>query len=293
MRKVIVVALGLFLSSAAGAATGYHYKAKTETTGTNLKQPDRALVEVWVEGPNGKLVFEEAGAQNPMVSEGKYLLTNNGGETVYLVDPKENTHAKFDLDQLLTFAGEFMESGMMDVEVANYQVDELDRGDGPDMHGYDTEYRKYRTTYDLSVKVLGMKRADSYVLDHEVWSVDNLEAAGFQAWMRPRKTGFEAVDTLLEGELNKVRGFPFRSVTTTRAEGVKKKKRASSTTVTTEVTLFEKSNVPNSMFVLSPDSQEISLFGATGASPDDQQPPDEEEEGGFMKRLKKLRKGDG
>lgn len=295
MRKTTILAiLGLLaIAGNAWAAKGFHYVAETVTTGSNTKQSDTMSVEGWVEGPNAKIVFQEVGEANPLLGEGKYILTNDGGETLYLVDPKENTHAKFDLNQVLGFAGAFMESGMFNMDVSNHSVEELESGDGPEFHGYDTEYYKYRTSYDLEMKIMGMKRADHYVMDNEIWSAEDLDATGFQAWMRPRKTGFDAVDTLLEGELQKVKGFAFKSVINTRTEGAKKK-RAMTTTSTTEVTEFEEMNVDNSMFELNPDSQEISLvdLGAMQVQESEDEPA-EEEKGGFMGRLKKIRKGDG
>lgn len=294
MRKSIITSvLGLLLLSASvWASSGFHYKAETVTTGTNMKESDKMIVEGWVEGPNAKVVFRAVGEANPFLGEGKYLLTNDGGETLYLVDPEENTHAKFDLSEVLGFAGAFMESGMFNMDVSNHTVEELESGDGPEMHGYDTEYYKYRTSYDLEMKIMGMKRADHYVMDNEIWSVEKLQATGFQAWMRPRETGFEAVDTLLEGELEKVKGFPFKSVTTTQTEG-KKKNRTMTTISTTEVTEFKEMNVANSMFELSSDSQEISLIDLGAMQEQSEDESEEEEQGGFMKRLKKIGKSDG
>lgn len=298
MRKVITLSvLSLLLVPSAWAASGYHYVADSVTTGTNIKEPEKVSVEGWVEGPNAKIVIVEAGAANPLLGEGKYILTNDGGETLYLVDPKENTHSKFDLSEVLGMAGAIMDSGMINMEVENHSIELIDQRDGPSMHGYNTEYRKYRTSYDLTMKIMGMKRADHYVLESEIWSADALDATGFQAWMKPRKTGFDAVDQLMEGELQKVKGFPFKNVTTTRTQGAKKQARTTETISTTEVTKFEKTNVADSTFVLPPDSREVPLMGLGGMegqpSNDSGDQPEDEEEGGLMKRFKKLRKGNG
>ena len=300
MRKVMILfGLTLLSVSSVWAASGYHYVADSVTTGTNIKQPEKISVEGWVEGPNAKIVIVESGAATPFLGEGKYILTNDGGETLYLVDPKENTHSKFDLSEVLGVAGAIMDSDMINVDVENHSIELLDQHDGPSMHGYDTEYRKYRTSYDMTMKVMGMKRADNYVLESEIWSADALVATGFQAWMKPRKTGFDAVDKLMEGELQKAKGFPFKNVTTTRTVGAKKQGRTTETISTTEVTKFEKTNVANSTFVLDPNSKEVPLMGvgAMGQPADNADDsgdqPKEEEEGGLLKRFKKLRKGNG
>jgi len=298
MKKVLTLLVsGLLLVSTAWAASGFRYVADTVTTGSNMNQADKIRVEGWVEGPNAKIAFIEVGEANPFLGEGKYLLTNDGGETLYLVDPKENTHAKFDLSQVLGVAGAVMDSGMINMEVANHSVELLEKKDGPGMHGYDTEYRKYRTSYDLEMKIMGMRRADHFEVESEIWSAEGLDATGFQAWMRPRKTGFEAVDTLMEGELSKMNGMPFKSVTTTRTEGAKKKGRTTETVSTTEVTEFEKMNVADSMFALPEGSQEIQLMPLApmeGQETEGEQPEEQqEEEGGLLNRFKKLRKSGG
>lgn len=294
MRRTITIAVPclLLVAGPAQAAKGHHYVAETMTTGSNMKQPDTVAVEAWVEGANAKVVFTEAGETNPLLGEGKYILTHDGGETLYLVDPEAKTHARFDMNQLVGFVGAFAESGMLDMTVSNHSIEELDRGDGPDMHGYDTDYYKFRTTYDLEVKVLGIKGADHYVMESETWSVEDLQASGFNSWLQPKETGFEAVDTLIQGEVEKIKGFAFKSVVKTTTEG-KKKKRATWTTSATEVTEFESVNVDNSIFELDPASQEISLVALSAVPPEGEEAPEEEEKGGFMKRLKKLRKGDG
>lgn len=294
-KSLALFVLGLSLVATAWAAQGFRYVADTVTSGTNMKQEDRVRVEGWFEGSNAKMEFREVGQANPFLEEGKYLLTNDGGETFYLVDPKENTHAEFDVSEILAFAGEIMDSGMINMEVANHSIELLEERDGPNMYGYDTQYRKFRTSYDLQMKIMGMKRADHFVLESEIWSAEGIDAAGFQAWMRPRETGFEAVDTLMKGELEKVNGLPFKTITTTRSQGAKKKGRTSETTSTTEVTEFESMNVANSIFKLPEDSREIQLIplgeGAGAVADGDEAEP--EEEGGLFKRFKKLRKGDG
>ena len=297
-RFIALTVLGLFsIAGAARAASGFHYVADTKMTGTNIKATDVIRVEGWVEGPNAKVVFLEVGQANPFLGVGKFLLTNDGGDTLYIVDPEANTHARFDLSKMLGAAGAVMDSGMFKMDVSNHKVEELEQRDGPKMFGHATRYRKYQTFYDLEMKIMGMKRADHYVMINEIWSAEDLVATGFQAWMRPRKTGFEAVDTMLEGELQKVHGFPFKSVTTTRTEGVQKGGRTSTTTSTTEVTEFEPQNVADSTFKLDPKSREITLMdlgaGAAQQSADEPKEEPEEEQGGFLKRLKKVRKNDG
>ncbi len=191
------------------------------------------------------------------------------------------------MSALAGLAGALTDSGMFDMDVSNHTVRELEKRDGGKMHGYDTEYYKYLTEYDLEMKVLGMKRAQHHEVVLETWNA----ALDVFDWMGPRKTGFDTIDILIE--LEKVKGFPFKSVTTTRTEGAKKK-RSATTIATTKVNHFEEMNVADSMFELHPDSQEIALLGL-GASQtqDSDDEPEEEKKVGLRERLKRLRKGDG
>lgn len=295
-KKNIGLTTVLVLLAAPGWA-GYHYRAVTTTEGNNM-DPTTMAVEAWVDGGNGKVVFTEStGDQaNPFFSEGKYLLTD--GAIVNLVDPVEETYAEFDFTKLLGGLGKIVDSGVMKMEVTNHKVEKLLEEDGGQIHGLNTTHYQYRTSYTLSVGAMGVNRSDDYVILSDFWTTDQLKGAGWEMWLHkvPKKTGVEAIDTLMEGELGKMTGFVLRSLQKTTSKGAKKGKRSMSTTSEINVTFLEEQRVSKETFVLDPAFEEIQLIPdltQLGRMDEEEGKNEEDEEKGFLKRLRDRRKGDG
>ncbi len=305
-RFLLLAALTLL---AVPAWAGYHYKAVTTTTGTGMGQASESTMEVegWVDGGMTKVVFTDASAEDasPFFGEGKYLVvTDPESAVVYLVDTTAKTYSEFDLSQIVGALGELADTGVMNMEVSDHQVEKISEQDGGRLHGYSTTHYTYRTSYTMSIGVLGMKRSDDYVIESEMWTTQDLDSSGFDVWLQklPKKTGFEPVDQLMEGEFSKMTGFPLKSVQRTRTQGTNKKRRTMDMVSTTEVTLLEEQPISRAMFSIDPTYTRVDLMpdlGELGAmrDGDEEAAADEEEEedekGGMLKRLRKLRKKDG
>ena len=96
--RTIIPALAAALALAAAPAfAGIHYKSTTHTDGSS-KVGD-AQVEGWVSGAKARVDFRESG--NPVAKKGSYLITKDGGKTVYLVNPEEKSYALWDLKAMI------------------------------------------------------------------------------------------------------------------------------------------------------------------------------------------------
>lgn len=248
MRRIYPALLSLFLLAAAlPAAAGIHYTSVTTTEGPGTDQ--RTVAEAWVEGERAKVEFRDAG--NPMLEKGTYILTTDGGKTLYLVDPKEKTYAEWDLEAMFEMLGNTMEAvqPMVNLQIENVEVEKLDSGSGPSMVGLSTRYAEYRTTYDMKIKVLGMGRANHVDTVQKIWTTDELGDAALGVWLRKAPTtGFADVDELVKAEMGKIDGFPLKTVSTSTTTG-QKKKRSQTTVTTMEVTELERGvSIPDSTF---------------------------------------------
>lgn len=65
---------------------------------------------MWVEGDLGKVLFDQKDKDNPMAN-GNYLLTRDGGATVFLVNPKEKTYAPFSIAKALSVVSSLSAAG--------------------------------------------------------------------------------------------------------------------------------------------------------------------------------------
>lgn len=239
--RVCTVVAALFtlltLTASAPAAAGLYYQAVTETTSSQGRGAQRMVVESRIEGEKARIEFKES--SNPMTGTGTYLLTTDGGKTLYLVNPKEETYTEWDLDAMLKMAGSVMEGlgGMVDMEFTDPEVEQLLAEDGGQVVGLPTRHYRYRTAYSMKIKVFGMKRANDVETMQDVWATDELDAAALGIWLRkePPKTGNEQLDRLIDSEMAKVKGFPLKTVTVSTTTGGKRGEKESTTRSEMEV----------------------------------------------------------
>jgi hypothetical protein len=262
--------------AAAPADAGIHYLSVTRTEAEG-QEPMTIATEAWIEGESAKVAFTESGS--PVAPAGSYMLTRDGGRTVVLVDPEEKTWAEWDLDAMLASLGAILQAmgPMLNLTISNIEVAELAEEPGGTIHGLATTHYRYRTSYDLEVKVIGIRRTNSVEQVQDVWSTDALTDVALGLWLRKApKTGFENLDELIEAEMSKAHGVPLKmeQVSTTTGE---KGKRSSVTRTSMEVTELERAvTIPPATFEIPAGytQTEMMIPGAAG-QPD----ADEDEKG--------------
>lgn len=273
-RSIAVTgSIALCLSLAAPALAAIRYETVTVVT-TEGQKPLETRAEGWIEGDKARIEFRDSG--NPMMPAGDYLITTDGGTTVYLVDPEEKTYSEFDLEQLFASLGAVMESmgGMVDLEVSDLEVVKLAEETGPTLHGYDTTHYRYRTSYTMTMRIMGMSRPNTVERTQDIWSTDALDDAAFSVWLQKTpRTGFEDIDELIDAEMSKVDGVALKMEETSVTTGKKGRNQTRSTT-SMEVTDLERGvGVPASHFEVPEGyTQTRPTVGAQG--------PESEEEGG-------------
>lgn len=283
-----VLSVFLLLAAAAPSWAGIHYKAVTTNQDARAKET-KMQVEGWVSGDNARVVFQDS--NNPMAQEGAYLITRDGGRTIYLVDPKEKTYMKWDIEAVLGMAGAVMEGmgPLLKMEFTEPKVEKLAGGDGPTMLGLPTQHAKYRTSYSMKIRVMGMGQESQIVSEQDIWSTTKLADPALGVWLRknPPKLGNEQFDRLIKAEMEKVSGYPLKTVTVTTTTD--KKGRQNTSRSTMEVTQLDtNANVPADSFEIPAGYEETqmpTLQGETGEG--------QEEQGGLGGLLRKRRSGDG
>jgi hypothetical protein len=257
MRKLSVLGVVVLLVFAAHSFAGVYYVAQTTAEGGKGADQQNMIVKAWASGDSGKVVFEES--KNPMMGKGTYIITKDGGKTMFLVDPKEKTYMKWDLDSMMGLLGGAMK--MMNLKFTDPKVEAL--GEEPDglVAGVPTVHYRFRTTYAMSMSFMMMKKNSKVVKDEEIWAATKLADAALGIWLRkaPPKTGNEDMDKLIKAEMGKVQGFPLKRKTVTTSTDEKGNKEV--TTITIEVTELQMVPVPDSTFEIPSDYKETSLAG--------------------------------
>ena len=252
MRTLKILLVGAAFLAATPGFAGIHYKSttRTESQGARAQSSD-IQAEGWVSGEKVKVAFLTSNG-NPMAQAGTYILSKDGGKTIYLVNPQEKTYAEWSLQGMLGAVGAIM-NGMgplLKVQFADLKSTKLGEDDGGTVVGLPTRHYKYRTTYTMTGKVLGMGNTADVVSDQDIWATTRLTDAGLGVWLRaePQRTGNAEFDKLIASEAGRFQGFPLKVVSTSTSTP-KKGDKTTTTRSTVEVTSLDaNASIPASTF---------------------------------------------
>ncbi|HYG65530.1 MAG TPA: DUF4412 domain-containing protein [Thermoanaerobaculia bacterium] len=281
LAPALAAIIAVLSAGAAPCLAGIHYKAVTRNEGGQEKTPD-FQVEGWVSGDKARVEFIGA---NPSGAKGAYLITRDGGKVVYLVNPEEKSYAEWDMQAMLGLAGSIMQGmgPLLKFEVSDPKVEKLAEEDGGSILGVPTRHVRYRTSYTMKVKVLGMGNVSDVVSEQDIWTSDRLQDRALSVWLRsePPRSGNEQLDKLIASQY-KVQGFPLKMVTVTTSTP-QKKGQPTVTRSTMEVTQLDTSaTVPDSRFEIPAGYQEAQMVPAGEG--------DEAEQGGPLGGLLRRKK---
>ncbi|HYX22587.1 MAG TPA: hypothetical protein VFC23_00425 [Thermoanaerobaculia bacterium] len=270
MRKLTSSILAAALVVAAAPAfAGIHYKSSTKSE-DGRGRSNEVQVEGWVAGEKARVEFKDSTNGNPVARKGTYLLTQDAGKTLYLVNPEDKTYAVWDLSAMLGAVGSLM-NGMgplLRIQFSEPRVEKVADEDGGTVAGLPTHHTKYRTSYTASVKVLGMGSTSNVVTEQDFWTTTKLPDAGLGVWLRaePPRTGNADFDRLLTAEKYKLQGYPLKVVTVSTNTDPKRG-RSSTTHSTMEVTQLDTSAaVPAGSFELPAGYKETQILPAKEGS---------------------------
>ena len=133
------------------------------------------------------------------------------------------------------------------------------------MLGYPTQHYKFRTSYQMSMSIMGFKNQMSVVKEDETWATTKMDVTAFSAWMnKSPKTQNAELDKLIAMEKGKMSGLPLKTIsvqTTTDNQGKSTVNRSS-----TEVTSIR--NVSDVQVDIPSDYQEVDLLQAANEAQD-------------------------
>lgn len=254
---VLVFALAL---SALPAFAGVHYKSVTKTEDAQSKN-NSIVVEGWVSSDKARVEFKESA--NPMAKQGAWLLTKDGGKTLYLVDPEEKTYAEWNLQAMMGVLGSVMQGmgPLLKIEFSDPKVEKLLEEDGGTVAGLSTRHYRFRTSYNMKIRVLGMGNESNVVTEQDIWSTDRLQDIALGVWLRsdPPRTGNEQFDKLIAAEAGKTQGFPLKMVTVSTTTQKKGNKQTVTRTSMEVTQLDTNASVPGSSFEIPAGYRETQL----------------------------------
>jgi hypothetical protein len=236
------------------AWAGVTYTAVTRTIVGSRSSANDFRVRGWVSGNRARMEFLQS--QLPEIQSGTYLISNDGGETVYLVKPSQRTSELWDVNGMVSNMADMMRTFRTEMKVRfeEPKVEKLLEENGPVMHGMSTKHFRFRTSYKAYVEIFD-KQTISTVMEEEIWTTSDIKEPGIKAFLEKHpSTGDEQLDRILEQEMSKVPGFPLKRTTSTQTETEKR------TTVSrTEMEIVELKTVttPRSLFTIPKSYKEV------------------------------------
>ncbi len=289
--------LAVAFVTTATAFAGIYFESTNVTRQEGKKKGDEVVVHAWVDGEKSKILFVDG--DRGVLQEDSYLLTTDGGETLYLVNPKDENYFRWDLDDMFAGLGAVLEGmgGMFKIEFSEAHYEKLGEEPGGDVLGRPTRKVTSVTSFVMDMKILGIKRHDRIESRQEAWVAKGLTDLGLGIWLqqKPPTTGNDDFDALLQEGWEAMEGFPLRSRTTSTTTN--KKGKTSTSISTMDVTVLREEDIAPSTFVIDPNYTEIELpleamSGQGGESGVD----DGDGDGGVFKRFgfgrKKKKKND-
>lgn len=237
---------------------GVTYEAETKTTIEGQK-PQKTVVRAFVDGDKARIEFLDT--NNPTLKSGGWILTEDGGKTMVMVNPKDKTYMPWNVAQLVSMLGSM--GDMLNFKFSNSKTEMLEESAGDAIHGKSTHRYKYRVSYDLEMKILGMTQNQHVDTVQESWCTTAFGDLGMGAWLRSAPvTGIEGLDKMVSESAKQIKGFPLRSRTntvTTQLDKKGNKKRDQNSVTEMNVTKLEEGSVDASKFKIPADYKKVEI----------------------------------
>jgi len=258
---------------AAHAWAGYIFDAKVihSVPGQNTAQEMQSTVRYYVDGDKGRM--EVIDGRFPALSNTTYLVTRDGGQTTFRIDPTARTCMPWDIESLMGMAPGSM--NMVTVNVSHLTVDTILDEAGPETLGFSTRHRKISSAYALDISCKDIHQTTRVKQQTELWVAPTLVEKGFNLWINQQKikTGNDQADAAIGEQLNRVRGTPLKQVTTTltrKTGGGMKITRSSR-----EIVSFKRDNIPGALFEIPANVPLQTPAPAGTMAPGTNKPPDD------------------
>ena len=255
----------LWVTSICAAGTtwaGMSFTSVTTTEGGKDGRQESLQTDLKVEGANLRMDIR-AGNQ-PMMKAGNFMLTQDGGKTMYLFDAERKTYMKMDMEALQGMAGGMMQmaGGMMKMNFRDLKVEKISESKGPTVAGLPTTHYQFKTTYTLEMSFMGQKTATPTQVDEELWVTDKMPDAGFKAWrdQQMMRTGNKDLDALMKAEMEKVKGFPLKRMAVTTVQDTRHGPKVTKTMM--EVTQLKEEKIPAAQFIIPAGYTEETMGGS-------------------------------
>lgn len=251
MKNILSILLLALLATSGHAGMVYDFRSLTDGKG-GTELSGRAAIE----GRNVRLEIDKG--DGLVFKNDSVVLSSDSGGSFRILDPARKTYYAFSVDELLGNLGNVVKSlgGMFQMDIENQKVNLSNAGEGPKIEGYPTRKYVMTSTYDMHMKIMGMKSSTKVRSRTESWTTDQI-GPEFTTFVQKKNlaTGIEDLDKLLKAQASGIKGFPLKQVTTMTNTAQNGKATTNVTTMT--ITGIRKESVPAARFVIPTGYKEV------------------------------------
>lgn len=256
MIRSTSLALALILAAVAAHA-GVYYEQVVRTEGAGRRGSGEQVIRSWVEGPSARIEMSGAGSSN-----GSYLVTRDGGDTIYFVDTAAGRYYAWDLDSAFAALGAIQDSmpGLLEMDFSDASSEVLAERPGEEILGFATTEVETETSYTLEMKVFGRGKKTTNTSRTRIWLTDEIPDTGMSFWARPKlpSTGDPEWDAHLREQMERgAQGVVLRSIDETTTVG--KKGRSQTVTTRTDVRELRRESISAERFEIPDHFTEIEV----------------------------------
>ena len=248
MKRVLLgVGVALLVAQGAQAAVEYEFRQVSHSDIENVPPTDftgRAVID----GERSRVDFLK-GTGYPA---GTYLISTNGSRSLTFVDPAKKSYLEVNAGSVATALG------AMKITISNKKVDHTVLDDHPIIAGLPTDHHRMVVRYDITLLMGDLELKQSVNTIHDRWVTTAFgDVAETFLGANALKTGNPELDTLVDDENRKVKGFTLKQVVSTTTTNQRASvpgsplKVARTLTSTHEITVTSispKAAVPAAMF---------------------------------------------
>jgi hypothetical protein len=253
-------------------------------TQVNTAEGKETQVKILTDGTSSKIEYVTALANNPFLTPGSYMISK--GDEMFLVNPSEQTFARFDLAMMQGMAQEMAQAagggaaGAGMFQIKDVKVEKVLDEPGEKIAGFATRHYQFKSSWSMAMTSMPMSMDSTAVEDY--WTTDELEislGAGASV-MAASGLPASARESDAAKVLKEAKGFPLRQVTVQSMKtnmggalgalgaGMMNKMAGQATKTTMEIASVQEVDVPADTFEIPAGYREVQLFRTGPAMPD-------------------------
>ena len=201
--KRLLVTVALALPAFAGVQYDFSQKNTSEDTVAPITDMSARAV---IDGERSRVDFLAGNLYPP----GTYVISTDGSRRLYFVDPTSKSYTEFNT------AGVATALATSNIKIENLKSSTDLRDDRPMIAGIPSDHTLLTIAYDITVTMKAIPLTQHVTTTIDTWSTTRFGEVGGSELTNALRTGNPEIDSLLESEATKIKGFPLRQIVTTR-----------------------------------------------------------------------------